>query len=188
MSVTPRRGATRVSKLGILLAVALVLHGVETLFPSPFPFVRLGLTNVVTLFALLTMGFADALAVTLLRVVLASVIVGTFLGPTFALGAAGGIAAVLGMGLAARLALPPLGIVGLSMIGATCHNVAQIGAVALLYTGPGPAVRLLPAAFLLAAAAGLVTGFVALFALRRLAVPRQHGPRGVPYEWKGNRL
>ena len=105
-----------------------------------------------------------------------------------ALAAAGGIAAVVGMGLAVRLALPPLGVVGLSMIGAACHNVAQVGAVAALYTGPGPAARLLPAAFLLAAGAGLATGFVALFALGRLAVPRQGGPRGVPYEWKGSRL
>jgi len=186
--VTPRRGATRVAKLGILLAVALVLHGVESMLPSPFPFVRLGLANVVTLFALVTMGFADALLLTALRVVAASLILGTFLGPPFALGAAGGIAAVLGMGLAARLALPPLGIVGLSMIGAACHNAGQVAAVAALYTGPGPAARLMPAAFLLAVAAGLATGFVALFALGRLAVPRESGPRGVPYEWKGNRL
>ena len=163
--------AKRVSRLGLLLAVALVLYGVESALPSPFPFLRIGLANTVTLFVLLSMGFGDAVVITLLRVTVASLVVGTFLGPGFAMGLAGGLAAALAMGLAARAAVPPLGVVGVSMVGAAFHNVAQLGVLAGIYTGPSAAARLLPVALLIAAASGLGTGLVALFALEKLAVP-----------------
>ncbi len=158
----------RVAYFGLLLAAALVLHAVERFIPQPFPFARLGLANVVTVIALLTLGFRDALLLTILRVLLASLIVGTFLGPTFALSAAGGIAAVLAMGAARKVAFPPLGVAGLSMLGAAAHNVAQLGVVGSLYLGWSAAWRLLPAALLLAAVAGLVTGLVAFLALGRM--------------------
>jgi len=72
------------------------------------------------------------------------------------------------MGLAARFALPPLSVVGLSLLGAALHNLAQLGVLAGFYTGPGPALRLLGPALLISAVTGLVTGLVALFALEKL--------------------
>jgi heptaprenyl diphosphate synthase len=159
----------RVSRLGLLLAAALVLYGVESALPSPVPFLRIGLANVVTIFVLVSMGLADALIITALRVTVASLVVGTFLGPGFAMAMAGGLAAALAMGLAVRFAFPPLGVVGVSLLGAAAHNVAQLGVVAGIYTGPSAAVRLLPAALLIAAAGGLATGLIALFALEKLA-------------------
>lgn len=165
-----RSSGRRVANFGLLLAVALVLYGVETFIPVPLPFLRLGLANVATLVALVMMGVGDALVLTVLRVTLASLIVGTFLGPGFALAMAGGLAAVLAMGVARRLAFPPLGVVGLSLIGAAAHNVAQLGVVAGAFTGAPAALRLLPAAILLAAVTGLLTGLIALFALEKLPV------------------
>lgn len=161
--------ANRVAKLGLLLAAALVLYGVESALPSPFPFLRIGLANIVTIFVLLSMGFAEALVVTVLRVIIASLIVGTFLGPGFAMAAAGGLAGALAMGAAARVAHPPLGVVGVSLMGAAAHNVAQLCVVAGIYTGPSAAARLLPAALFIAVASGLGTGLVARFALEKLA-------------------
>ena len=155
--------------MGLLLAAALVLYGIESALPSPFPLLKIGLANIVTLFVLVSMGFADALIITVLRVTVASLIVGTFLGPGFAMAMAGGIAAAVAMGLAVRVAFPPLGVVGVSLVGAAAHNVAQLGVVAGIYTGPSAAARLLPAALLIAAASGLGTGLVALFALEKLA-------------------
>ena len=52
--------AGRVARLGMLLGVALALYAVESALPSPFPFMRIGLANVATLLALMTLGFADA--------------------------------------------------------------------------------------------------------------------------------
>jgi heptaprenyl diphosphate synthase len=165
--------AGRVARLGMLLGVALALYAVESALPSPFPFLRIGLANIATLVALLTLGLADALAVTILRVIIASLVVGTFLGPGFGLAMAGGVAGAVGMGLAARYALPPLSVVGVSIVGAAAHNVAQLGVLAGFYTGRGPAMRLLPVALLVSVATGLITGLIALFALEKMGLIRR---------------
>lgn len=159
--------ARRLAVLGMLVGISLVVFVLEGLFPQPLPFLRIGLANTVTLFALLTVGARDAVAVTVLRVAASSLLAGTLLGPAFALSMGGGLSAVLGMSLAARFALPPLGVVGVSVIGAACHNLAQLGVVGALYAGSGAALRLLPAALLVSAGAGLATGLVARFALER---------------------
>jgi heptaprenyl diphosphate synthase len=172
VTVARETGASRLAKLGMLLGVGLALHAVESLMPSPFPFVRVGLANIATLVALLSLGFADAVAVTVLRVGIASLVVGTFMGPGFALAMAGGIAGALGMGAAAKFAAPPLSVVGISIFGALCHNLAQLGVLSGLFTGVGPAAKLLPIALLVSAASGTITGLVALFALEKLG---QHG-------------
>lgn len=170
---TGHTAAGRVARLGMLLGVALTLYAVESALPSPFPFLRIGLANIATLIALITLGFADAIAVTVLRVVVASLVVGTFLGPGFGLAMAGGVAGAVGMGLAARFAFPPLSVVGVSVVGAVLHNLAQLGVLSGFYTGPGPAVRLLPVALLVSAATGLATGLIALFALEKLGLIRR---------------
>ena len=168
----------RVAAFGLLLAVALVLRAVESLIPVPLPFVRLGLANVATLLALVYLGIADAVLLAFLRVLVASVIAGTFLGPAFGLAMAGGLTAAEAMGVAFRRGVPPLGLVGVSLVGAAAHNIAQLAVLALAYTGFQAAIRLLPAALLLAAASGLVTGLVAHFVVTRLASARVWEPAG----------
>jgi len=133
----------------------------------PVPFLRLGLANIVTVYAIITMGLADALIITVLRVAIASLIVGTFLGPAFVLSLGGGLAATLAMG-AARAASPPLGIVGISLVGALFHNLGQLVVVAALFVGAGPALRLVPLATLMSAGTGLVTGITASLVIERL--------------------
>jgi len=170
---TGHTSAGRVARLGMLLGVALALYAVESALPSPFPFLRIGLANVATLIALVTLGFADAFVITVLRVIVASLVVGTFLGPGFGLAMAGGVAGVVGMGLAARFAFPPLSVVGVSVVGAVLHNLAQLGVLSGFYTGPGPAMSLLPVSLLVSAATGLATGLIALFALEKLGLIRR---------------
>jgi heptaprenyl diphosphate synthase len=167
------KGTSRIARLGMFVAAALVLYAIESALPSLFPFLRLGLANIATLVVLLTMGLADAVIVTVLRVTIASVIVGTFAGPGYALAMAGGLSAAAAMGVFARLS-PPLGVVGLSLIGAACHNMAQLGVVAGLYTGAAGARALLPMALIVSAGAGLATGLVAFFVLEKLPLSREN--------------
>jgi len=163
-----RSPARRVAGFGILLALALVLHAVEGLLPTPLPFARLGLANIVTLLAVVAFGLADAVLLTALRVMLASLLAGTFLGPGFAMSLAGGLTAAVAMWAVFRLWCPPLGIVGVSLVGAAAHNVAQVVTVGTIFTGAAAAARLLPVALLLAAVAGLATGLAAHFVLARI--------------------
>ena len=89
-------------QIALLSAYALALHGFESMFPSPVPWLRLGLANIVTLITLLLYGLRAAVTVTLIRVVLASILNGTFLGPAFLLSLGGGILSTLSMGLLHR--------------------------------------------------------------------------------------
>ena len=82
----------RVSLLGVLMALALALHVLEAQIPAPLPWVKPGLANLMTLVALLTLGWRSALLVTFLRVLIGSLLVGSFLGPGFLLSLAGAAA------------------------------------------------------------------------------------------------
>ena len=66
---------------GMLTALAIVLSLAERLFPLdaivPVPGVKLGLANVVTLFALTRLSVRDAVAILLCRVALSSLLMGS---------------------------------------------------------------------------------------------------------------
>jgi len=113
-------------RIAVLAAYGLALSGLERLLPMPIPWLRLGLANIITLVALMLYGFGTALNVTLIRVILASLFTGTFLGPAFILSFGGGIASTAAMGLAHKLFRNLFGPVGLSLIGACFHNMAQL--------------------------------------------------------------
>ena len=65
---------------GLLISLALVLSYIESLFPTsliiPIPGVRLGLANIVTMFALFYLGFVSAMTISVLRCVLAALMFG----------------------------------------------------------------------------------------------------------------
>ena len=71
----------RVALCGLLVAVALVLSLVEGMFPLqavvPVPGLKLGLANVVTVFALTRLRLRDTLWIVVVRVTLASVFMGS---------------------------------------------------------------------------------------------------------------
>ena len=73
----------RMAVIALLVGLGVVLHRLEAMLPLPTPWVKLGLANIMTLVALVFLGFRAAVEVTLLRVLLGSVLGGTFLSPTF---------------------------------------------------------------------------------------------------------
>jgi heptaprenyl diphosphate synthase len=60
----------RISLLGLLVALALALHVLEAQIPAPLPWVKPGLSNVMTLVALLSLGWRAAVLMTALRVLI----------------------------------------------------------------------------------------------------------------------
>jgi heptaprenyl diphosphate synthase len=73
----------RITTLSLIVALGVVLHRLEILIPLPSPWIKLGLANVMTLVTLIFFGLRDAVTVTLLRIMLGSIVGGTFLSPTF---------------------------------------------------------------------------------------------------------
>jgi heptaprenyl diphosphate synthase len=156
-------------RIAILSAYALALHGFESLLPTPIPWLKLGLSNIITLVALVLFGFRTALMVTLIRVVLASIFIGTFLGPAFILSTGGGIASVIAMGLTIKLFKNLFGTVGISLIGALFHNLAQLFLAYYLFIQRIEAVLIIsPFILLIGSLTGIVNGVISDILIKNL--------------------
>lgn len=149
-------------RVAVLSAFALALHGFESLLPTPIPWLRLGLANIITLVGLMLYGFRTAMMVTLIRVVLASMFTGTFLGPSFLLSLGGGVSSTAAMGLIWITTRRLFGPVGLSLWGALFHNLAQLGLAYLIFIQRIEAIFLIaPVVLLIGTLTGLMNGIVA---------------------------
>ena len=149
--------------MGALLALGLALYLLENaFFPVarfvPLPGARLGLANLATLLALEMDGFKAAAVVSFSRALLAAIFGGTFGAVAFWLSLGGAALSLLGMGVG-RL-LPDISIIGVSVIGAVCHNLGQLAVLCLILPNPGTLV-LLPWLILLGIPAGFLTGLLA---------------------------
>ena len=127
------KSSTKKLALGaVLTALALGLSTVENLFPItlliPLPGVKLGLANIVTVFALYELGALPALAILVARCLLGSLFAGNASALIFSM--LGGLAAMQVMiGLKQ---LRGLSVFGVSIGGAAAHNIGQI--VAAMFT------------------------------------------------------
>ncbi len=147
-------------RVALYAAAATLLFLVERLLPNPFPWVRLGLANVVTLFVLLVHGARAAAAVVVLRLVLGGFFSGTLFGPQFVLAVSGSATSLVVMSLAARLGAGRLSALGVSALGSSAHAGAQIFAVAFVFGAGAGMFSLLPLFLGLALVTGVAVGLV----------------------------
>jgi heptaprenyl diphosphate synthase len=177
-SLPPARAAIRrTTDLALLTAASLVVYVFESLVPAPLPWLRLGLANVVTVTVLRMDGVWPALVVTLLRVLLGSLLVGSFLSPAFLLSLSGAATALMAMAAARGLAPRAFSVVGISVTGAVAHNLGQLLALAALVLRAPEALRLLPYLVLSATLVGVLSGFAA-HALCAHLIARRGGHHG----------
>lgn len=119
--------------LALLTVMAGVLHFVEASLPLPLPIpgCKLGLANIMSLYVLMRFGLQDALVVVVLRVLLGSLLSGTLLSSGFFMSFSGALAACLLMYIAKRY-FTVFSVVGISVLGALAHNIAQLAVAALI--------------------------------------------------------
>ncbi len=131
----------RIVYLGLLTGLALGLHLLENMLPLPtnitVPGFKLGLANIVSLYVILNFTIKDAVTITILRTVLASLAGGTFLSITFFFSFFGGIVSTLVMGLAQRYLGRFFSLLGISLIGAVIHNLTQLSIAAVVIESAG---------------------------------------------------
>ena len=159
----------RMAVIALLVGLGVVLHRLEALLPLPTPWVKLGLANIMTLIALVFLGFRAALEVTLLRVLLGSVLGGTFLSPTFFLSLAGGLASVAIMGLMYRERGRAFSLVGISVAAAYAHTTAIFVCVFFLFIHQSVFFNLLPVFLTFSLISGVLTGLLANNITRHLS-------------------
>lgn len=157
--------------LALLVALAVTMHVLESLLPTPAPWLRLGLANIMTLAALYLYDGRAAWTVSLARVGIGSLLLGRLFSPGFWLALAGTIvatAAMIGVYWLAGRRLSPIGI---SAIGAAGHALGQILAARLLVIQHPAIWQVLPLFLFFTVFAGILTGWLAAGLLEQL---RQH--------------
>jgi len=154
--------------LSLFTALALAIHTVEALLPSPAPWFRLGFANILTVAALFLYGGSAAWSVTMLRIGIGSLFLGTLFSPGFFLSLSGGIFAVGLMSGAKRVFGRLLGPVGVSALGAAGHAFGQILLARLLIVRHDGLWYLLPWFIAASLVTGVVNGVIASYLLERM--------------------
>ena len=156
----------RLTRNALLTAIALTIFMVEAQIPTliPVPGVKLGLSNIVTIFAMFAYGPLDALMILLVRIILGSIFSGQIMTVLYSL--AGGLLCYCAV-LLLRKVLTEKQIWIASVIGAVFHNIGQI-LVAIIVTSTPGIVVYLPILMVSGIIAGLLTGFCAQFLYKKL--------------------
>ena len=162
----------RLTRCAVLTALALALSVAEGLFPLtvlvPLPGLRLGLANLVTIYALCAMSGREALLILVARCLLGALVGGNLSALAFSLG--GGLLAFGVMWLLVRCRR--LSLFGVCIAGAAAHNTGQIlSAMALMRTA-APLVYL-PPLLLASVLTGAFTGWVTALLVKRLPGDRK---------------
>ena len=143
-----------------LTALAIAIHVAESALPSPLPGLKPGLANIVTIAVLMIYGWQTAAWVSLLRVIVGSVLIGTFLTPTFVLSLCGAIASICVLGLLSRFPGAGCGPIGYSLAAALAHMAGQFYSAYILFIPHEALFGLLPPLMTLAAAFGVLNGIL----------------------------
>ena len=155
----------RLTQLALLSAIALTIFMVEAQIPAlvPIPGIKLGLANIITVFAVFVIGAKEAALVLAVRIFLGAVFAGNF--STILYSAAGGTLAILVTILMKKfLTNKQLWIAG--CMGAIAHSVGQM-AVAVLVTGTPSIAVYLPVMVAISILTGSFTGLCAQFLVNR---------------------
>jgi heptaprenyl diphosphate synthase len=159
--------ARRIAFAAVFTALAIALSIMENYFPVglliPVPGVKLGLANIVTVFAIVTLRPMDTAAIILTR----CLVVGLFTGPValfFSL--SGALLAWLTMMLLSVGLGRVFSVIGVSMGGAAAHSVGQIVAAIVVLGDVGILFFYLPFLLLISLLTGALTGVAAIPVIR----------------------
>ena len=151
--------------LSMLTAIALTIFMVEAQIPplTPIPGIKMGLSNIITVFIVFAIGPKEAAAVLFVRVFLGAVFAGNF--STIFYSAAGGLLSILTtVGLKRIVTHKQLWVVG--ALAAMAHSIGQMAAAILISGTPELAIYL-PVLIAISIITGLFTGLCAQLLLNR---------------------
>ena len=156
----------RLARYALLTALAMALSWLESLVPlagTVPPGVKLGLTNLVVIFALYRMGLRDAAAISLIRVVLVAFTFGNSY--SFAYSLAGATLSLAVMALLKRSG--KFSLLGVSVAGGVSHNIAQV-LVAMAVMETSRLAWYLPVLLVSGIAAGVCVGAAGALIVKRI--------------------
>ena len=148
----------RIAFIAVLVSIASILGYLENLIPITLvPGVKLGLANIVILFSIYHFKWYEALIISLLRIVLVSLVLGSILSYTFFMSLSGGIISFVFMLILKKLNI--FSIIFISIIGALTHGIGQI-IIAMIVLSSKEVIYYLPFIMLLSIPTGLIVGWL----------------------------
>ena len=162
----------KLTTMAMLTAISMIVFLIEAQIPLPFavPGVKLGIANVITLYAIWTLGRREALAILLIRVFLGNIIAGNVMAMAYSL--AGGLLCWVIM----SLLKPVMGrsqIWLMSILGALGHNAGQLG-MAILISGTTTMIWYAPVLIVAAVGTGAFTGYLTQILLGHMDKLQKH--------------
>ena len=160
----------QITLMSLLTAVSLVLSAIESLIPPPFPIpgIKLGLANIITVYAMFTLGAKPTLMILLTRITLGGLFTGRVVSVLYSL--TGGLFCYVIMFVVYRK-LNNNYIWVCSILAAIFHNLGQI-IIALIITQTKAILVYLPFLMLSGILTGLAIGIIAQLIVNRLPHPR----------------
>lgn len=165
----------QLAAIGMLSALALVLSFLESLIPFQpgLPGIKLGLANLVIVFALYRMNVHSALLINTVRILLAGLLFSGLFGLLYS--AAGAAASLTAMTLLLQINRKReqvgksilFSIFGVSMTGGVFHNLGQL-LVAILFLSSLNLIYYLPVMIISGIVTGLINGVIARLLLQKL--------------------
>jgi len=156
----------KLAVLGVLAAMCIIIGYLESLMPPIFPFLpfaKLGFSNIVVLFTLIIYGIGEGFLVLGIKCLVLGLIAGNPMMIIYSL--AGGLLSMFTEFLLLRLKANSLPAI--SSAGGVMHGFGQI-VVACVFAGSGAPFYYLPHLALFGAIAGIVTGFIVFFIVKKL--------------------
>lgn len=157
----------KLTELSLLTAAAVIMFAVELQIPYPFPVpgIKLGLSNIVTVYVLMRYSPKEALFVLVSRILLA----GAFSSNAFAVlySLSGGLLSLAGMQIV-RKQTGGARVWLISVFGALFHNLGQM-LCAIIVTKTPALIVYFPFLMVSGCLAGAFTGFAAQYTLKRLS-------------------
>lgn len=150
----------------MLTAFALIIFTVELQLPTlaPVPGMKLGLANIITVYAVYSFSAGETAMVVAVRVLLGSLIAGNMVSLVYSL--AGGLLCLAGM-LLLRRVIDKKHIWVCSILGAVLHNIGQTAA-AIVMMQTKTVIAYLPFLLVSGCIAGALTGMAAQLVVSRL--------------------
>ncbi|WP_408072617.1 Gx transporter family protein [Butyrivibrio sp. JL13D10] len=147
----------RIAFLGLFVALAFVLSYIEYLLPLNIgiPGAKIGIANLAVMVTLYTIGEKDAIALSIIRVVLVGLTFGNVSMMMYSL--AGAVLSLIAMLIAKKTG--KFSMSGVSVLGGVFHNIGQI-IVAMFVLETGSLIYYLPFLIVVGTVSGVVIGLV----------------------------
>ncbi|MBR5467629.1 MAG: Gx transporter family protein [Firmicutes bacterium] len=154
----------KVAYYGIFAALAILMGYVEAIIPMPAPpGIKLGLSNVIVVLCLYTMGVKSAFFISIVRVFISALLFKGFVSMWYALAGATLSFAVMAL----LFKMKKVSIVGVSAAGGVFHNIGQL-IIASILLGRSVVLFMMPMLMVSGVVTGVIIGIIGKYCVEHV--------------------